>query len=69
VTGAVESNRHASHVRYIDVDDFNVVYESCYFPGGETMCGNQAIRGETTSARAEAIRRAARQFRREHRVR
>jgi len=55
--------QHAGHVRYSDVDDHDVVFSSCYFPGGDTMCGNASIIGQTTKARADVIRRAARAYR------
>jgi len=45
-----------------DVDDNDVVYQSCHFPGGDTMCGDANIVGKTTKARADAIRRAARAY-------
>lgn len=53
---------HAGHVWMTDVDDNDVVYQSCHFPGGDTMCGDASIVGKTTKARADAIRRAARAF-------
>ena len=56
-------NGHEGHVRYIGVDDNDVLYESCHFPGGETMCGDANVIGRVSSTRAEAVRRAARAYR------
>lgn len=54
---------HRDHVRYLDVDDYDTLYEACYQAEGTTMCGDAIIVGTVTPTRAEAVRRAARAFR------
>lgn len=50
------------HFGMVDVDDYNVVHWTCYYPGGVTMHGDARIIETTTPLRAEAIRRAARAY-------
>ena len=47
------------HFGMVDVDDYNVAYWSCMYPGGRTMCGEGHIYGKVTPAKADAIRRAS----------
>ena len=58
---------HEGHVIMWDADSFDVLYRSCFFPDGRSLCGDADIYGKVTPERAAAVRRAAGAYWRESR--